>query len=128
MGAEEAPPAAGSSSAGDSDSLPFIRWGLLATAVFAILLALVAGSVVRIWHDLGSVGTPVLLLPLALGHTRVRLPERAVLLSMVLSGGTALGWLVAGSGQAFLGVEAIFPGLVVSVVVLVPSAIRCVRR
>ncbi|MFH1845058.1 MAG: hypothetical protein ABIF77_17865, partial [bacterium] len=102
----------------DDVSLRRIRWGLLATAGFAITLALLAGSVVRIWHDLGSVGTPVLLLPLVLSHTRVRLPGRLVLLSMVLAGGTSLIWIVAGDGEAWFGIEPIFPGLVVSLLVL----------
>jgi SSS family solute:Na+ symporter len=107
-----------------AEGLVAIRWGLLLTALLAIGLALTARSVVGLWHDLGSVGTPVLLLPLALAHTSLRISGRSVAAAMLLSGATALSWLVAGGGQPFLGVEAIFPGLAVSVLVLLPAVIR----
>ena len=94
------------------------------TALLAIGLALTARSVVGLWHDLGSVGTPVLLLPLALAHTSLRISGRAVAVAMLLSGATALVWLVAGGTEPFLGVEAIFPGLAVSMLVLLPAVVR----
>ena len=106
------------------EGLVAIRWGLLLTALLAIGLALTARSVVDLWHDLGSVGTPVLLLPLALAHTSLRISGRVVAVAMLLSGATALVWLVAGGGQPFLGVEAIFPGLAVSLLVLLPAVVR----
>ena len=102
-------------------SLAPIRWGLLATAALAIGLALWAGSVVRIWHDLGSIGTPVLLLPLALSHGRAAPRARWVLPAMALSGATAAVWLLLGDDRPFLGVEPIFPGLAVSILVLLPG-------
>jgi Na+/pantothenate symporter len=108
----------------DGISLRPIRWGLLATAVLAVVLALWAGSVVRLWHDLGSIGTPVLLLPLALGHGRAAPRGRWVPAAMALSGGTALAWLLLGRGRPFLGVESIFPGLAVSLLVLLPGWLR----
>ncbi len=108
----------------DAISLRPIRWGLLATAVLAVVLALWAGSVVRLWHDLGSIGTPVLLLPLALGHGRAAPRGRWVPAAMALSGGTALAWLLLGAGRPFLGVESIFPGLAVSLLVLLPGWFR----
>jgi len=108
----------------DAASIPLIRWSLLATSVFAIGLALWSESVIALWHHLGSVGTPVLLLPLALAHTSLRIRQRAALWSMGLSGGVALGWLAAGRGGPFLGLEPIFPGLAVSLLVLGPAAWR----
>ena len=96
------------------ESLGLIRWALLGTALLAVALALLAGSVITLWKTLGSLGTPVLLLPLALAHTRHRLPGRAVVGSMVASGTAACLWLLAGHGQPWLGIEAIFPGLAVS--------------
>ncbi|MBU8871440.1 MAG: sodium:solute symporter family protein [Gemmatimonadales bacterium] len=99
-------------------SLTLIRWSLLATAILAATLALVAGSVITLWKTLGSLGTPVLLLPLALAHTRRRLPGRAVVLSMVASGCVSGIWLFWGRGGPWLGVEAIFPGLLTSILVL----------
>jgi SSS family solute:Na+ symporter len=103
----------------DVANLRSVRWGLLATAVLAVVLALWSQSVVALWKTLGSVGTPVLLLPLLLAHLGrrggggARAPRR-VAWGMALAGLTSLGWLVAGGGEPFLGVEAIFPGLLVS--------------
>ena len=112
----------GSSASFDEErNLGLIRWSLLATAVLAVTLALLSGSVVELWKALGSVGTPVLLLPLLLAHGRWRVGGPWVLASMVAAGGVSLGWLVAGLGggaSPWLGVEPIFPGLAVSLSVL----------
>ncbi len=110
--------------AGQDPPLRAIRWSLLATALLAAGLALWSGSVIRLWHHLGSVGTPVLLLPLALSHTGVRLSERTVLGAMLTAGVVSLGWLAAGRGQPLLGIEPIFPGLAVSALWLGPAAWR----
>jgi len=112
----------------DRQSQKLIRWSLLATAILAVVLALWAGSVIKIWKLLGSVGTPVLLLPLALGHTALRVPGRVAVISMILSGGVACGWIIAGSGEPYLGVEPIFPGLAVSALVMVVGWIVVRRR
>jgi SSS family solute:Na+ symporter len=109
--------------AGDEATLPAIRWSLLLTAVLSVALALWAGSVVRIWHDLGSIGTPMLLLPLALSYTSISLSGRTVLLAMVLAGGVSMVWLAAGAGKPFLGVEAIFPGLGVSAAMILAALV-----
>ncbi len=99
-------------------SLPAIRWGLTATAAVAIALALLSGSVIKLWKVLGSIGTPVLLLPLALAHSPWRVPGRRVVVSMVAAGGVALAWTLLGRGEPWLGVEAIFPGLLVSLALM----------
>jgi SSS family solute:Na+ symporter len=102
-------------------NLAVIRWSLLATAVLAVALALLSGSVVQLWKVLGSVGTPVLLLPLIMAHRKGRIRGSVVLLSMLAAGFVAVGWLAAGwlsGGGPWLGVEAIFPGLMASAGVL----------
>ena len=45
-----------------------------------------AGSVVTLWKVLGSVGTPVLLLPLALAHTPLVVSGRRVVTAMAAAG------------------------------------------
>lgn len=97
-----------------------IGWGLVATAACAVILALVSQSVVGLWHDLGSIGTPVLLAPLAASHfgrgaTTVR-ARRGLAWVMVATGMVATAWLLVGRAQGglLLGVEPIFPGLAVS--------------
>jgi SSS family solute:Na+ symporter len=44
------------------------KWGLVISGLLAIGIALYSESVVEIWHKLGSLGTPGLLLPLALSY------------------------------------------------------------
>lgn len=97
------------------------RWtmaGLVLAAVAAVALALALRSVVAIWHDVGSVVTAALLLPLALSHAppRWRFDPRAALVGMVAAGATALGWVLARTpeGAYPLGLEPIFPALAVS--------------
>ncbi len=101
------------------ESLPLIRVSLTATAVLAVGMALWSGSVISLWKILGSLGTPVLLGPLLLAQRGVRLPERGVAWVMAGSGAAAGIWLILGRGEPWLGVEAIFPGLVFSAVGLV---------
>jgi SSS family solute:Na+ symporter len=95
---------------------------LLVTAVLAVVLALWFRSVVDIWHDLGSVGTPALLLPLALSFSaRLRPGSRTAALMMLGGGGVALAWLIWPSLPWYTtypwGLEPIFPGLVVSLTI-----------
>lgn len=111
---------------GRVDDDPFVlrasRAALPAVALLSIGLALWSGSVVSLWHHLGSVGTPALLLPVLLAHTAHRRSGRRVFVSMLTAGGTALAWLAAGGGGAWLGVEPIFPGLAVSAALLLPRS------
>jgi len=100
--------------ADEETSLRWARRGLVVTAGLAIALALTAGSVITLWKALGSVGTPVLLVPLVTAHTSLRLDGRRVVMVMVASGVVAAAWLALGRGGPWLGVEAIFPGLLVS--------------
>jgi len=108
----------------EESTLPMIRWSLLATAALAVMLALVSGSVIQLWKSLGSVGTPMLLLPMGLAHLGVKVCGHRVVWSMGLAGGVSVIWLVLGRGGPWLGVEAIFPGLVVSVIVLLGAVRR----
>ena len=98
-----------------------VQWSLAVTAAVTIAMALVAGSVITLWKVLGSAGTPVLLLPLALAHTRWRLGGRRIVAAMATAGAVSVGWLAAGRGGPWLHVEAIFPGLLASVLVLAPA-------
>ncbi|MCP4573886.1 MAG: sodium:solute symporter family protein [bacterium] len=109
-------------------SLSLVRWALVGTAVLAVALALMAGSVITLWKSLGSVGTPVLLVPLAAAHTRWHLPGRRVVIAMVTSGMVAGSWLALGRGGPWLGVEAVFPGLFVSVAMLVTAGGRSTQK
>ena len=105
----------------EARSLRASQWGLVATAAAAVAMALAAGSVITLWKVLGSIGTPVLLLPLALAHGSRKVEGRRVSAAMVGAGGAALAWTLAGRGAPWLGIEPIFPGLLVSALALVPA-------
>jgi SSS family solute:Na+ symporter len=112
---------------GDPARIPFIpmwsRWGLWITCAFAAALALARPSVVALWHDLGSVVTPVLLLPVLLALSKRGRPgPRGVLVMMVLPGLLTLGWVLWKSvpqakGTYPFAIEPIYVGLACSLLV-----------
>jgi SSS family solute:Na+ symporter len=102
--------------------------GLVLAGGAAVALALALRSVVAIWHDVGSVVTAALLLPLALAHAppRWRFGPRSAPVAMVAAGVVALGWVLARTpeGGYPLGLEPIFPALAVSALAWVVSRLR----
>jgi SSS family solute:Na+ symporter len=97
------------------------RWtmiGLAAVGTAAVTIALALRSIIGIWHDVGSVVTAALLLPLALSHfpPQWRYAPRAAAPAMLAAAGVCVAWLVAarGGGAYPLGVEPIFPALLVA--------------
>ncbi len=96
------------------------RWtmaGLALVGAAAIALALALRSVVAIWHDVGSIVTSALLLPVALSHASERLRFRPgwAAPAMAVTAIVATGWILARSGGRYLlGLEPIFPALAVS--------------
>jgi len=97
----------------------FTRVGLLISTGLAVLIALFFESVIQIWYVFGSVGTPALLVPLfsAFVGKRHMSPGTATL-SMLLCGGLSAVWFFAGTdGVYWFGIEPVFPGLALSVVV-----------
>ncbi|NMC42512.1 MAG: sodium:solute symporter family protein [candidate division Zixibacteria bacterium] len=96
--------------------------GLTISGIATIAIALSSESVVNIWHDFGSIGTPALLLPLLVSYWGNRpYSPRGALLSIVLSTATvilALAWpRLSGAGRYLWEIEPIFWGLAVSVMV-----------
>jgi SSS family solute:Na+ symporter len=94
------------------------RWtmaGMLVVGAAAVALALILRSVVSIWHDIGSVVTSALLLPLVLTRSpqRYRFRPRFALAAMVVATAVSTGWILArtGSGEYVFGLEPIFPAL-----------------
>jgi hypothetical protein len=86
----------------------------------AVAIALSHVSVISIWHDLGSIGTPALVIPLCTSfHPRWALRPRAAVASIVLSSAVATAWLLSNRGGHgyWLGLEPIFPALAMSLVV-----------
>lgn len=109
------------------------RWtiaGLALTGAAAIALALALRSVVAIWHDVGSIVTSALLLPLVLSHgpERFRFGARWAAPAIAATALVATGWILARTdGRYPLGLEPIFPALAVSVVLWVVGRARPAR-
>ncbi len=100
----------------------YTRIGLVVSVALAVGLALYFRSVVEIWYLFGSIGTPALLAPVFFSHVgRRRFTAASAPVSIVLSGGTALAWYLSQywttDGTYWLGLEPIFPGLAVSLLV-----------
>jgi SSS family solute:Na+ symporter len=96
--------------------------GFLVTAVLAVILALFFRSAVDLWHDVGSVGVPALLVALGSSyHTKLQMRPRAAAWCIAVSGAVALGWLLSRSpaGKYPLSIEPIYMGLAVSVAIWV---------
>ncbi len=106
---------------GDPSRIPaWSRYGLWLATAFAAVLALARPSVVALWHDIGSVVTPVLLLPVLLAVAgRGRPGPRGALVMMLVPGVVTLGWVLwksapASHGSYPLGLEPIYAGLAIS--------------
>ena len=110
---------------GSEESIPgWTRAGLWITGAFAATLAIARQSVIDLWHDLGSIVTPTLLLPVGAALlNRGRLGSRATLVAMLVPFTLTLGWVLArtfalaGPGRYPFGVEPIYPGLAASLLV-----------
>ncbi len=111
---------------GDEDRVPrWTRWGLWLSTAFAAALALLSPSVVALWHGLGSIVTPTLLLPVGTALLgRGRLGPRGTLAAMILPFVLSLAWVLLGAfpppgrpGNYPLSIEPIYVGLAASLLV-----------
>ena len=93
------------------------RWGLLGGAVIAAGVALTSESVVNLWYGFGSVGTSVLLAPLAGAFfPRVRPSPPWAVAGMACAGLVSLAWVLgaARAGSPWLSIEPVYAGLAVA--------------
>ncbi|MEW6050704.1 MAG: sodium:solute symporter family protein [Candidatus Zixiibacteriota bacterium] len=100
----------------------YTRWGLVISTVLALVMALFFRSVIDIWYAYGSIATPALLIPVLTSFVGKRkLTSDWAIVTMVSSGGLSLIWYLSQywtvSGGHWLGLEPIFPGLIVSLVI-----------
>ena len=104
------------------------RWtriGLVISALFSIILALVVPSVVRIWYAIGTAIVPGLLVPLMASYFEpLHIPRRYGFWAMLFGCGLSATWLMY--GQLFpadgvpaywFGIEPMYPGLVISLLI-----------
>ncbi len=123
----------------NADTVPrYTRWGLAATAIMAVGVALLIPSVVEQWYAFGNVFVPAMLCPLLGAYTkdqRLKPPANYAFASMLGGGCTALvclidGWMHGGiNNPSFpLGWQPMYTGLLVCAVIytaglLVPSQV-----
>jgi solute:Na+ symporter, SSS family len=111
--------------AGRVDERKWTMIGLGLVGAAAIVIALALRSVIGIWHDVGSVVTAALLLPLALSHfpVRWRFTPGGAAAAMAAATGVCVAWLAAqrALGGYPLGIEPIFPALFVAALAWVAS-------
>jgi len=103
--------------AGRTDERRWTMAGLVLTGAAAVALALALGSVVQIWHDVGSIVTSALLLPLVLAHGPARWRYRPGWAAAAIGAAAAVatGWIFARAGGRYpLGLEPIFPAFAAS--------------
>ncbi len=100
----------------------YTRWGLAATGVLAVALALLIPSVVSLWYSIGTACVPGLLVPVLDSYfSKERMPHAWCLLAMAAGSGASILWLIAGAlrpGGYWLGLEPMLPGLALSTLVL----------
>ena len=109
------------------------RWtriGLLLASIYGIVLALTLPSVVRIWYAVGSACIPGLLLPLMASYwPGIVLRPRFALAAMLGGWLLSMSWLVWGmahGGSYWWGLEPMYPGLLLSLLIGM-AGIRRVR-
>ncbi len=103
----------------------YTQWGLIVTAALSVVIALAIPSVIKQWYTIGTVVIPGLLIPLVTSYfERWKAPARYAFWAMLLGWLTSLAWLIAGWRQHIgasdaypLGIEPMYPGLMVSIVV-----------
>jgi solute:Na+ symporter, SSS family len=103
----------------DEKQVPrYIRGALLASSICAFLIALASESVVHVWHAVGSIVAPALLLPtLTAWFPKHAFPRRWVVPAMLSAGAVALVLQMNQviTGSYWLGIEPIYVGLAVSI-------------
>lgn len=102
--------------------------GVVITAAFATILALFFESIVAMWYTIGTIGISALLVPILAGFFyKGKKSPLAALLSMLTGSFTSIIWLIHGYmnldtwgwPQYVYGIEPLYPGLLVSLVVFI---------
>ena len=106
------------------------RLGLAGAGAGSIAIAASGLSVVEVWHHLGSIGTPALLVPVVASFDpRTRMSARAAGTAMLSAALVATLWIAfSHQGVYWLHLEPIFPALTVALLVWIFSRLEHLRR
>lgn len=107
---------------GDVKANFYTKWALVLGAIVTIVITLFFESVVTIWYAFGSIGTPILLVPLVTTYVgNRRLTQGGAIASMIIAGASSTLWILSSNWTAdssyWLGVEPILPGIVLSLMI-----------
>jgi Na+/proline symporter len=113
--------------ASESQIVKLTRLGLFVSAGLSIIWALFFRSAVDIWYAFGSIGTPALLIPVVTSMVgKRRMSGAHAFVATVSSGLISLIWYLSKylseTGEYWLKIQPIFPGLAVSIVIFFTSA------
>jgi solute:Na+ symporter, SSS family len=107
----------------------FVTWftkiGLVISFIFSVAIALIIPSVIKIWYTIGTIVIPGLIVPLVTSYfSRIKMRTNFAFLSMLLGCGGSAVWFVMGyinsDTQLYpLGIEPMYPGLILSVIPLI---------
>jgi SSS family solute:Na+ symporter len=106
-----------------SNATLWTKIGLIVSFLLSVVIALLIPSVIKIWYTIGTVVIPGLLVPLIASYfDRFKIEAKYAFLSMLLGWITSLGWLISGylnsnGGNYPLGIEPMYPGLCLSMLV-----------
>ncbi len=104
-----------------SNATTWTKIGLIISFLLSVGIALIIPSVIQLWYTIGTVVIPGLLVPLMASYFEpLRISSRYAFLAMLFGWLTSLGWLIPGylngnSGNYPLGIEPMYPGLVISI-------------
>lgn len=106
----------------------YTRLGLIVTTFLAVIPLLFFDSVVDIWHLFGSIGTPALLVPVFFAFVgKFHLPRRWAFISIIVSALVSAIWYLSSNfttdNNYWFNVEPIFPGLTISILIFLFTAI-----
>ncbi|MCB9357948.1 MAG: sodium:solute symporter family protein [Calditrichaeota bacterium] len=109
--------------AGERELQKLVKIGSVVAALLAFALALFSESVITLWHAIGSIAAPALLLPALFAWFSSSPPRPATtLFSMLGAGSLALMWRLSSfwtaDGSYWIGIEPIYVGLVASALII----------
>jgi SSS family solute:Na+ symporter len=106
-----------------NNSTSYTQLGFIISLLLSIVLAVTMPSVIQMWYTIGTIVIPGLLIPLMASYFEsLKIPARYAFLAMLTGWLTSLGWLIAGNTNSVggglypFGIEPMYPGLVVALV------------
>jgi SSS family solute:Na+ symporter len=108
----------------------YVNFGLIVSFMLSVIIAVAMPSVIQMWYTIGTIVIPGLLVPLVASYfDALKISARYAFTAMLGGWLTSLGWLIAGNinGNSLLypiGIEPMYPGLLVSVAIWSAGKIR----